>query len=103
MNHREQAQFRATTGSAQGFGATPQNALAALMQSVACDATRPIVIWPYNRGDAFFTEAQQARLRDLKARRRSLAPEECAELDGLTAEALDATVARTQSLPLTKS
>ena len=103
MNRRDQAHFRATTGPAQGFGATPQEALTALMKSVPQgDASLPIVIWPYNRGDAFFTDRQQARMQDLKARREFLTTEERAELERLVAEAFDATVARTQALPLTK-
>jgi hypothetical protein len=75
-----------------------------LMQSVPNgDSGQPIVIWPYNRGDAFFTNAQQMRMQDLKARRDSLTTVEGAELERLVAEAFDATVARTQALPLTKS
>ena len=70
MNDRGEAKFRATTGPAQGFGTTPQEALMALMQGVSgSDTPLPIVIWPYNRGDAFFTDAQQARMQDLKGRR----------------------------------
>ncbi len=103
MSDRDQAQFRATTGPSQGFGTTPQNALAALMQSVSGDTSLPIVIWPYNRGDAFFSDAQQARMQDLKARHEFLTDQERAELEGLITEALDATIARTQALPLAKS
>ena len=100
MSHYETARFRATGGTLQGFGATPQEALAALMQRLPADADMPIVIWPYNRGDAFFRDAQQARLQELKGRREALTAEERAGLEELVATAFDATVARTQTLPV---
>ncbi len=103
MSERSEAKFRATTESLQGFGTTPQEALIALMQRLSGDAATPIVIWPYNRGDAFFTDAQQARLQELKMRRDSLTLQERAELESLVAFAFDATIARTQALPLAKS
>jgi hypothetical protein len=102
MSYQDTAKFRATTGTEQGFGTTPQEALAALIQRLSNDTSMPIIIWPYNRGDAFFTEAQQARLQELKRRQENLTPEEHAELEGLIAAAFDATIARTQALPLVK-
>ena len=63
----------------------------------------PIVIWPYNRADAFFTEAQQARLQDLKTRRETLTDAEREAWEHLVEAAFDATIAPTQSLPLVKS
>jgi hypothetical protein len=68
LNFREAARFRATAGTLQGFGASPQEALAALMQRLLTEAAVPIVIWPYNRGDALFSEAQHARLLEMKGR-----------------------------------
>ena len=68
MSQRENAQFRAMAGAKQGFGVTPQEALNALMAVLPADATTPIVIWPYNRGDVYFTSAQQTRLQELKSR-----------------------------------
>lgn len=103
MSDRHVARFRATAGPLQGFGVTPQQALADLLQHLADDAAAPIVIWPYNRGDLFFTEDQQARLQELKQRRATLTAEESAELDELIATSFDATVARTQALPIVKS
>jgi hypothetical protein len=103
VNHRETARVRATAGALQGFGTTPQEALAALMQQLPPDAAVPIAIWPYNQGDDFFTEAQQARLQELKRRQENLTVQEHAELEELVAAAFDATVARTQALPLVKS
>jgi hypothetical protein len=81
MSDRETAQFRATAGALQGFGGTPQEALAALMQRLCGAAPVPIVIWPYNHGDAFFTEEQQTRLQALKQRQETLTAEERAELE----------------------
>lgn len=67
------------------------------------NAPTPIVIWPYNRGDAFFTETQQARLQELKSRRDTLTDSEREELESLIEAAFDATISRTQALPLVKS
>ncbi|HLK60787.1 MAG TPA: hypothetical protein VKU00_29760 [Chthonomonadaceae bacterium] len=103
MSLQETAQFRATAGAQQGFGATPQEALAALIACLPHDAPTPIVIWPYNRGDAFFTDAQQARLQELKSRRETLTKEESEELERLIEASFDAMIARTQTLPLVKS
>ncbi len=100
---RDTAHYRATAASAQGFGESPQEALAALMRDLPADSLPPIVIWPYNRGDAFWTDAQQARLEDLRSRLARLTDPERAELDSLVGAAFDAAVARTRSLPLTKS
>ena len=98
MNHLGNAKFRATTGPKEAFGTTPQEALNALMQHLSGDAFSPIVIWPYNLGDAYFTGAQQARLQELKSRQETLTADEHMELEGLTVAAFDATIARTRSL-----
>ena len=97
------AQFRATAAGMQGFGTTPQDALAALMPHLPPDALPPIVIWPYNRADTFWTDAQQARMMELNQRAGTLTDAERAERETLVAAAFDATVSRTQSLPPTKS
>jgi hypothetical protein len=102
MRPREAARFRATAGTQQAFGASPQEALNALLSLLSDDATTPIVIWPYNRGDAFFTDAQQARLLELKGRRDSLTEAEREEWERLVEASFDATVARTQTLPPVK-
>jgi hypothetical protein len=103
MGDRDTAKFRATAGTLQGFGRTPQQALAALMRRLPGTASVPIVIWPYNQGDAFFAEDQQARLQELKQCQDVLTAEERAELEELVAAAFDATVARTQALPVVKT
>src|SRR5438552_2946351 len=90
----ETAQFRATAGTVQGFGATPREALDSLMAHLSGDMPTPIVIWPFNRGDAFFAEAQQARLQELKGRRVALTEAERAELEQLIEASFDATIAR---------
>jgi hypothetical protein len=98
MSDRATARFRATAGDYQSFGETPQQALAALLERLPDDPVMPIAIWPYNHGDAFFTDAQQLRLEELKQRRNSLTAEEQAELDDLVAASFDATTARVRSL-----
>jgi hypothetical protein len=103
MDKREAASFRATAGGEQEFGATPQEALNALMMRLAGNATTPIVIWPYNRGDAFFSQAQQDRLQELKNRRDSLTEAERQEWEHLVEAAFDATISRTQAIPVVKS
>jgi hypothetical protein len=102
MSERATAKFRATAGTVQAFGKTPQQALAALMRRKYGIASVPIVIWPYNQGDAFFTEDQQARLQELKQRQEALTAVERVELEELVAAAFDATVARTKVLPIVK-
>lgn len=65
MGQQETARFRAMAGAHQAFGATPQEALGALLAILPDDEATPIVIWPYNRSDAFFSDAQQARIQDV--------------------------------------
>ena len=103
MSQVDEARFRATAGELQAFGATPVEAVDALMRNLQGDWELPIVIWPFNQGDTYFTDAQQARLQDLKQRRDSLNHEEREELEELIAASFDATIARTQALPLVKS
>lgn len=103
MNTYETARFRATTGPKEAFGETPQEAVTALMRQLPSDAFSPITIWPYNLGDAYFSEAQQSRLQNLKSCRAILTPEEYAELEGLVEASLKATVARAKSLAPVKS
>ena len=102
MYSRETARYRATAGSQQEFGATPQEALNALMACLSGDAPTPIVIWPYNRGDAFFSDSQQARLQELKSRRDTLTEAEREEWECLVEASFDATISRTQSMPVVK-
>jgi hypothetical protein len=103
MDRRQMAHFRVTAGDEQDFGATPQEALNALMTRLAGNAPTPIVILPYNQGDAFFTQAQQDRLQELKGRRESLTEVERQEWERLVEASFDATISRTQALPVVKS
>lgn len=103
MNIYETARFRATTGPQEAFGVTPQEAVTALLQQIPSDAFSPITIWPYNQGDAYFSDAQQARLQELKSHRETLTPEEYTELEGLVGASLEATVARTKAIAPVKS
>lgn len=102
MSERASTRFRATAGTHQAFGKTPQQALAALMRCMSGAALVPIIIWPYNQGDAYFTEGQQARLQSLRQRQEALTAEERAKLEELIAAAFDASVARTKALPIVK-
>ena len=103
MIQREAAQFCATVDARQGFGTTPQEALSALMALLPNSMPAPIVIWPCNRGDAFFSDAQQARLQDLKSRSDRLTEAEREEWESLVEASFEATIARTQALPMGKS
>lgn len=103
MGYQDSAKFRATTGPKEAFGTTPQEALNALMQHLSDDAFSPIVIWPYNLGDAYFSDAQQARLQELKSRQETLTVEERTELEGLIEASFDATIARTKALTPVKT
>lgn len=92
-----QAQFRATAGGHHAFGATPREAFDALLSGTA-PLTTPIVVWPFNKGDSFFSDVQHTRLHELKDRLATLSSEERAELEELIEDSFDATIARTRIL-----
>lgn len=94
----QDAQFRAVSGDKEGFGATPREALDALTATLDPDFGTPIVILPFNRGDMFFTQKQQDRLQELKARQNNLTDAENNELDSLIESAFKASVSRMQSV-----
>ena len=100
MNVQETTQFRAVAGNEQGFGVTPQEALTALMSRLTDATTTPIVIWPFNRANVFFTDEQQARLQELKSRHDTLTEAERAEWEQLVEASFDATIARTRLMPV---
>jgi hypothetical protein len=62
-----------------------------------------IVTWPYNQGDAFFTNAQQIRLQELKSRRDTLTQVEREEWEQLVEASFDATIVRIKALAVPKS
>ena len=103
MNERDGARFRAKSGDVQVFGSTAAEAFNALMARLKGSPNHPIVIWPYNQGDVFFTDEQQARLQALKARSSDLDPAESAELEDLIAASFEATVARARSASFVKT
>lgn len=97
MSLTQNTQFRAVSGLQEGFGATPREALDALTTALAPAFDAPIVILPFNRGDRFFTQAQQDRLQELKARQTELSDAENAELNALIESAFDASLSRMQA------
>ena len=94
----ESAHYCATVDLQRGFGTTPQEALDALIAQLPNSVPAPIIIWPYNTGDVYFSDAQQARLQDLKSRAESLTDAERQEWEHLIEESFDATIARSRNL-----
>jgi len=92
------AQFCATVGKNQGLGRTPGEALSNLLGHLGDVVPTPIVIWPYNRGDEYWSEAQQQRLLDLRSRMGTLTAPEREEWERLVELSFDATIARTQAM-----
>lgn len=90
--------FRAIAGNCQSVGRTMGEALDALVAQWAEDVEEGAVLIQRFRPDAYFTEAQQRRMEDLRDRRASLTGAERAELEALVDAELDATVARTDNL-----
>ena len=94
----ETAQFCATVGKNRGLGNTPGEALSDLLQHLGDVVPTPIVIWPYNRGDEYWTEAQQQRMTNLRSRMETLTALEREEWEKLVEMSFDATIARTQAI-----
>lgn len=94
----QNAQFRAISGNREALGKTPQEALNSLTALLATDVSTPIVILPFNRGDIYFTQAQQDRLQELKGRQETLSESEEAELDALVEASFGASLARMQAV-----
>ncbi len=93
----DQYGYRATSGEKQGLGTTPGEALSALLAQLSSEPELPITIWPFNRGDSFFSNEQQNRLKELKSRSNSLTAAEHTELENLVATSFEASIARAQS------
>ena len=93
----ETAQFRATVGKSQGLGRTPGEAVNNLLGHFGDAIPTPIVIWPYNRGDEYWSEAQQQRLLDLRSRSETLTLAEREEWEHLAEASLEAAVLRSQA------
>lgn len=86
-------QFRACAGKKQGTGRTPAEALDDLLGQLGDAVPTPIVIRSFNRGDQFFTDAQQ-RLLDLRSRMEELTSAEREERQQLVEVSFRAAVAR---------
>ena len=95
--------YRAFAGEEETFGADPQEALQRLLTSLPQEAMLPIVILPYNRGDAFFSEAQQIRLIELKSRREMLTTSEQREWEASVEASFEAASCRAQSLKFVRA
>ena len=91
-------QFRASAGKSQGVGNTPGEALNDLLGRLGDAVMIPIVIRPFNRGDQYFTDAQQQRLVALRSRLEELAPAEREEWEQLVEASFDATIARAEAV-----
>lgn len=98
LNELEAARYRATCSKSHAFGRTPEEAVHALTLCLPEQLPGPIIVWPYNQGDAFFTDEQMARLRDLRDRLGQLTSEEREELEGLVEASFDASIARSEAL-----
>ena len=94
----ETAQFCATIGKNRGLGSTPGQALSNLLRHLGNVVPTPIVIWPYNRGDEYWSEAQQQQMADLRSRMETLTAAEREEWEMLAEKSFDATIARTQAV-----
>lgn len=90
--------FRAVAGERQSVGRTMGEALDALVAESGGVLEETAVFIQCFRADAYFTEAQQLRMRELLGRRDSLSAGERGELEALLDAELDATVARTGGL-----
>ena len=96
------AQFCATVSKSRGLGRTPGEAVNNLLGHIGDAIPTPIVIWPYNRGDEYWSEAQQQRLLDLRSRSETLTLAETKEWERLVEASFDATIARTQAVQSNK-
>lgn len=90
--------FRAIAGNRQSVGRTMGEALDALTAQWGDEVEETAVLIRRFRPDAYFTEAQHARMQELLARRAALTSPERAEMEDLVDAELDATVARSAVL-----
>ncbi|MGI4787733.1 MAG: hypothetical protein ACRYFS_02670 [Janthinobacterium lividum] len=97
IEREEVAQFRATVGKSQGLGRMPSEAVDNLLAHFVDTIPTPIVIWPYNRGDEYWSEAQQQRLVDLRSRAETLTVAEREEWEHLAEASFDAAMNRSQA------
>lgn len=93
----ETAQFCATVGRSRGLVTTPSKAANNLLGHSGNAIPIPIVIWPYNRSDEYWLEAQQQRLLDLRSRSETLTVAEREEWEHLAEATLEAATLRSQA------
>ena len=93
----ETAQFCATVGESRGLGRIPSEAVNNLLDHFGDAIPTPTVIWPYNRGDEYWSETQQQRLLDLRSRAETLTVAEREEWEHLVEASFDATIARSEA------
>ena len=93
----ETAQFCATVGKNRGLGKTPSEAVNNLLGHLGDAIPMPIVIWPYNRGDEYWSGAQQKRLLDLRSRSETLTLAEREEWEHLAEASVEAAIERSQA------
>ena len=92
--------YRAVAGDKESTGRTAGEALDALTSQLADDEDGTLIIVQKRKADRFFSAAQQGRLAELVARRKSVAlsPEEESELEGLVEAELDGARRRAEEL-----
>lgn len=97
--------YWAVAGEKRSHGATAGEALDALTAQLPVDEAATLVIVQSRRPDQFFTATQQARLRDLMERWRTLRdqgevlpPDEQKELDALIEAELRASAVRAAAM-----
>ena len=81
----------------------PAEALNDLIGHLGDAVQTPIVIWPYNRGDQYWSEAEQQRLVELHSRMETLTVIEREGWEQLVEMSFDATIARTRAVQLNTS
>jgi hypothetical protein len=94
----QNTRFQATSGNRFAVGRTMGEALDALLQNYEGEGEPTAVLIQRFQPDAFFTQAQGDRMRELMKRRDTLTTEERSELESLIDAELDATIARTDHL-----
>jgi hypothetical protein len=97
--------FRASAGDRQSVGPTAGAALDELTRQLGEDESGTLVVVQNFRADAFFSEAKQARLRELlviwraaRSAGRPMPPDERVELEQLVDQELDASARRSAAL-----
>lgn len=94
----QELRFRAVAAKLQSVGRTPGEALDSLLAQENGNVESSAILVHRFAPDAFFTQAQYERLKDLLGRKSCLTQSEGAELGELIEAELDATVARSGAL-----